>query len=217
MDDNDKARHLEERAARSRDLRKLSSGRGHRREDWLDPLSEPDDPPDELGLLDSQMSGHRWNGWSRLTCDEDYYAVCSCGWCSTDTGEVRAMLRQVKGHLDAVRAVRGWGPAARIAQASARAAQERDASRRKAGQERVRELYAAVKSQQGRLSQALGQSTDLLSASEEQADRLAVALEHAAAALAVMTEEIAGIHLGLEVGHKKAIDWIYGERLMKPT
>ncbi|HXZ72564.1 MAG TPA: hypothetical protein VEH31_17070 [Streptosporangiaceae bacterium] len=50
--------------------------------------------------------------------------------------------------------------------------------------EGIRELYAAAERQQRRLFQALGQSADLLSASEEQADRLVVALEHAAARVA---------------------------------
>ena len=50
--------------------------------------------------------------------------------------------------------------------------------------EGMRELYAAAERQQRRLFQALGQSADLLSASEEQADRLVVALEHAAARVA---------------------------------
>jgi hypothetical protein len=256
MDENARARALEERAARSRDLRKLSCGRGYRREDWSDPLIEPGElTEDEVGLLHSQVPGHRWNGWCRLTGDEDYYAVCPCGWCSTDTREISAMLRQVKDHLDGVRAVRGRDPAARAAQATRWDAHERDAGQRRARQERMRELYAAVESQQRRLSQALGQSTDLLSASEEHADRLVIALEHAAAgvapewakteapvrraetlqhwagrgrevrngivaaaaALAVMTEEIAGIHLGLETGQEEAIDWIYGERLIQPA
>jgi hypothetical protein len=50
--------------------------------------------------------------------------------------------------------------------------------------EGMRELYAAAERQQRRLFQALGQSADLLSASEKQADRLVVALEHAAARVA---------------------------------
>ena len=116
-------------------------------------------------------------------------------------------------------------------------------------------MYAAVDSQQGRLSQALEQSADLLSASEEQADRLVAVLEHAAArvapewakteasvrraetlrhgaararelrngivaaaaALVVIAEEIAGIHLGLGTGYQEAVDWIYGERLLQPS
>ena len=64
--------------------------------------------PDELGLLHSRVPGHRWNGWRRLTGDEGYYAACSCGWRSTETGYVSPMLRQVQEHLDAVRAVRSW-------------------------------------------------------------------------------------------------------------
>lgn len=253
MDENDKAGGLEEQATRSRDPRELSHGRGD--EDWPHPLAESSElTQDELGFLHSQVPGHRWNAWRRLTGAEEYYVACSCGWRSTDTGDVSTMLRQVKDHLDAVRAVRG-----RVRQTGPRApgrdGQERDASRRKAWQERTWELYAAVKSQQRRLSLTLGQSADLLSASEDQADRLVVALEHAtagvapewvrteasahragilqhraerarelrtgiaaaAAALAVIAEEIAGIHLGLETGREEAIDWIYGEQLIRPT
>ena len=51
-------------------------------------------------------------------------------------------------------------------------------------QDRMRELYAAVESQQRYLFQVLGQSVDLLSASEKQADHLVVAFEHAAAGVA---------------------------------
>jgi hypothetical protein len=50
--------------------------------------------------------------------------------------------------------------------------------------EGMRQLYAAAERQQRLLFQALGQSADLLSASEEQADRLVVAFEHAAARIA---------------------------------
>ena len=83
------------------------------------------------------------------------------------------MLGLVEDHLDAVRAVRGWGPARRTAQEPGRDEQER-----------TRELYAALENQQRRLSEALERSADLLSASEEQADRLLAALQHAAARVA---------------------------------
>ena len=48
----------------------------------------------------------------------------------------------------------------------------------------MRELDAAVQSQQQRLSRALEYSTDLLVETEDQADRLAAALAHAAARVA---------------------------------
>ena len=98
-----------------------------------------------------------------------------------------------------------------------------------------------------RLSRSVSHSADLLSAGAEQADRLVTELERGqsagtgasapsseivqhklerarelreaivagAAALAVITEEIAGI--SLETGREKAVDWIYGERLMQQT
>jgi len=256
MGENDKARALKEQAARPRDFRELSYVRGHWREDRPDPLSEPHElAPAELGLLHSQVPGHRWNGWRRLTGDEDYYAACSCGWRSTETGDLSPMLVQVKDHLDAIRALRGWRRAPRTAPAPRRAGHEGDGSQHELLHERTREMYAAVESQQGRLSQALGQSADLLSASADQAGRLVAVLEYAAArvapewvkteasvrraetlqhraerarelrngivaaeaALAVIAEEIAGIHLGLGTDHQEAVDRIYGERLLQPS
>jgi len=176
VDENDKASDPREQAARTR----RQPGFSH--VDWAGPLGEPDGlTQGELDLLHSQATGHRWHGWRRLTADEDYYAACSCGWRSTDTGSVSLMLRQVKEHLDAVWAIRGGRPPARAAPARG----EGDASwRGMRADERARELYAAVDHQQERLSQALGRSTDLLSASEEQADRLVAALEDAAGRIA---------------------------------
>jgi hypothetical protein len=239
VNENDKARALQERPARSGGRRELSRERGQ------DPLREPAGlTQDELGLLDSQLPGHRWNGWCRLTGDEGYYAACSCGWRSTDTGDVSPMLCQVKDHLDAVRRSRGWRPSAWA----------RDESGPGVGQgeivhlyKRARGLRATARGGQLRLSRSLGHSTDLLSASAEQADLLVTELERrqsartgpptsnaeimrhkverarelrkaivaAAAALAVITEEIAEIYPA--TGHDKAIDWIYGERLINPT
>lgn len=121
--------------------------------------------------------------------------------------------------------------------------------------ERARELYAAVESQRRRLSRALERSTDLLSASEEEADRLVAVLQHAAAraapervttvawvryaealqrradrarevrdhiaaaagAQAAVAEETALLNQDRETGRDKAVDWIYGERLLQPT
>ena len=254
MDENAGAREPEGETAATGRLSEFSYG--HRREDWPDPLREPYEPtPDELGLLYSQVPGHRWSGWRRLTGDEGYYAACSCGWRSTETGSVSPMLRQVQDHLDAVRAVRGWHPAPRTAQAPGRAGEEYKASQHELRPERARELYSAVENQQRRLSQALEHSTDLLSASEEQADHLAAVLQHAAAkvapewvrteaavrraealqrradrarevrdhivaaatAVAAIAEEIALLNQERETGHEKAVDWIYGERLLRPT
>jgi hypothetical protein len=183
MDENTRAREPQEQAAETRRQWELSYG--HRRQDWPDPLREPYEPAqDELDLLQCQVPGHRWNGWRRLTGDEDYFAACSCGWRSTETDYVSPMLRQVQEHLDAVRVVRGWRPAARTAQAPGLAGQQHDASQHPLREERMRELDVAVQSQQQRLSQALEHSTDLLAASEDQADRLAAALKHAAARVA---------------------------------
>ena len=182
MDGNAKARDLEEQSAITRQLSELSYGRS--RGDWPDPLREPCElAQDELDLLQSKVAGHRWDGWRRLTGDERYFAVCSCGWRSTQTGWVSPMLCQVKEHLDAVRAVRGWRPSTPATQAPAR--DERDASQREVRpDERTRELYASVESQQRRLSQVLEHSGDLLAASEDQAGRFVAVLEHAAAEVA---------------------------------
>jgi len=254
MDKDAMARKPEGQDAEARRRWELSYG--HRREDWPNPLREPYEPtPGELDLLHSQVPGHRWNSWRRLTGDEDYYAACSCGWRSTDTDSVSPMLHQVQDHLDAVRALRGWCPIPEKAQAPGRAGRERDVGRHELRHERTRELYAAAENQQRRLSQALEHSTDLLSASEEQADRLVVALQHAAAGvapewakteasvrraealqrradrarevrnhivaaaatLASIAEEVALLNQHRETGHEKAVDWIYGERLLEPT
>jgi len=243
--ENDKARAVGEQAARSRDLRDLSYGRG--RGDWPDPVAEPAElTQDEPSLLGSQVPGHRWNGWCRLTGDEDYYAACSCGWRGTATGDISAMLRQVKGHLKAVRQSRGWGRSAR-APGPDESGPGADRGEIAHLHERARELRATARGGQLRLSRSLSHSADLLLAGAGQADRLVAELERGqsartpasargaeivqhkverareltraivahTAALAVITKEIAGIYL--KNGHEKAIDWIYGERLIQPA
>ena len=183
MDENAKARDPAEQAAITRQLPGFSCR--YSREDWPDPLRELCEPAqDELDLLRSKVAGHRWNGWRRLTGDEGYFAACSCGWRSTETGSVSPMLRQVKEHFDVIWVVRGWRPATREARAPGRDERERDVGQREMRQERTRELYASVQSQQRRLSQALGHSGDPLSASGDQADRFVAVLEHAAAKVA---------------------------------
>jgi hypothetical protein len=175
MDENVKARDLQGQAARTRRL--CEPGYGPSRGDWPDSLTEPGElTPDELDLLQSHVPGHRWDGWRRLTGDEDYFAVCSCGWRSTETGQVSPMLRQVKDHLDAVRQSHGGRPST---PAPARDERGRDAGQGEilALHERAREVRASVQGQQMRLSQSLGHSTDLLSASADQADQLVAALE----------------------------------------
>lgn len=174
MDVNGKARDLQEQAARTSHVRKL--GTGYSWGDWRDSLIEPCEPtPDELELLQSQVAGHRWDGWRRLTGDEDYFAACSCGWRSSETGGVSPMLCQAKEHLAAVLQVRGGRPSTRV---PARDEGERDAGKREMRpDERPRELCVAVDGQQRRLSQSLRHSTDLLSACGAQADRLVAALE----------------------------------------
>ena len=182
MEENAKARDPEEQAVITRQRWELSYGR--RRENWPDPLPEgyvsareQFDPP--LG----KVSGHRCDGWRRMTADEGYSAACSCGWRSTETGQVSLMLGQVEEHLDAVLAVRGGRPPARAAQAPGR--KEREAGlRERRPDERTRELYALVESQQVRLSRALEHSADLVSASQGQAVRFVAMLEHAAARVA---------------------------------
>lgn len=170
MGENNRARRLEEQAADSRRLRQLGGGCAHG--DWPSPLAQPCElAQDEFELLYSQMAGHRWDGWRRLTGDEDYFAACSCGWRSADTGDLSPMLRQVKVHLDAVRRSRGLGPS------------QRPPARHEPGygissgkilalRERARQLCASVNGQQTRLSRSVAHSAELLSASAEQADHL---------------------------------------------
>ncbi len=178
MDENVRTRDPQEQAAITRQPWDLSLG------GRPDPLTEPcEQAQDELDLLHSQVPGHRWDGWHRLTGDEDYFAACSCGWRSTETGDLSPMLHQVKEHLDAVRAVRGLRPSPRTARAPGR--NDRSVGQRELRpDERTRELYASVQDQQRRLCQALEHSADLLSASQEQAERFVAVLEHAAAKVA---------------------------------
>jgi len=184
MDENAKARHPEEQVVTTGQPWDL--GHGHGREGWPDRLTEPCEPAhDVFGLLQGKVPGHRWDGWRRLTGNEGYFAACSCGWRSSETGCVNPVLCQVKEHLDAVGAVRGWRTSAPTAQTPGR--DERAHRADPPGMrpdERTRELYASVNNQQKRLSQALERSADLLSASQEQAERLVAALEHAAAKIA---------------------------------
>jgi hypothetical protein len=182
MEQNARAGDQREQSALTR--QRLELIHGHHAEDCPDPLPGPCEPArDELELLQGKVAGHRWDGWRRLTADEGYFAACSCGWRGTETGDVSPMLRQVKEHLDAVRAVRGGRPSTRTAPA-------RDRRERSAGQremrpdERTRELYASVQGQHRRLCQALEHSADLLAATQEQAGRLVAVLEHVAANVA---------------------------------
>lgn len=174
VDENDKARDLPERAAKTRHLSEL--GDGHRREDWLDFLPEACEPtPGQPGSLQTQVAGHRWHVGRCLSGDEDFSAACSCGWGCTQTGSVAAMLGQVKEHLAAVRELPGGRPSPRVPACSER---KRKASQRAIRpHQRARELRAAVAGQQMRLSQSLRHSTDLLSACAGQADRLVASLK----------------------------------------
>jgi hypothetical protein len=182
MEENAKARNPEEQAVITRQRWELSCG--HRREDWPSPLPEGYEPArGHFDLPLGKMPGHRCDGWRRMTGDEGYFAACSCGWRSTEMSHVSLMLRHVEDHLDAVRAVRGGRPSARAVQAPDRKEREVSLCERRPD-ERTRELYALVESQQVRLSRALEHSADLLSASQDQADRLVAVLEHAAARVA---------------------------------
>jgi len=184
MDENDKAGEPEEQADKTWYLWKWNYGRRH--EDWPDPLREPYEPTqDELDLLHSQVPGHRWNAWRCLTSDEAYFAACSCGWRSSETGYVSPMLGQVQDHLNAVRAMRGWGRTFSTAQAPHRDEQERDAGQRqmRAG-ECARELYASIEGQQQRLAQTAERFSNVLAADQKLADRRVAALEREAARVA---------------------------------
>jgi len=190
MDENAKARDPEEQAVTTGQPWELSHG--YRREEWPDRLTGPEPTHDEFEFPQIRVPGHRLDGWRRLTGDEGYFAACSCGWRSLETGCVNLMLCQVKEHLDAVGAVRGWRSPALTAQAPGRDERQRSAGQRgMRPDERTRELYASVENQQRRLSQALERSADLLSASQEQAERFVAALEHAAAKIAPATTFIA--------------------------
>jgi hypothetical protein len=182
MEENARVRDAQYQAVITGQRRELSCRR--RREDGPGPLREGYEPaPGEFDLPLGRMSGHRCDGWRRMTGDEGYFAACSCGWRSAETGHVSLMLSQVDEHLDAVRAVRGGRPSARAARAPGRDEREVGLGAMRPD-ERTRELYASVESQQARLSQALEHSADLVSASQDQAGRFVAVLEHAAARVA---------------------------------
>jgi len=145
MEENAKARDLEEQAVITRQGRELSYE--HRREDWPDQLPEGYEPArGEFDLPQGKVPGHRCDGWRRMTGDEGYSAACSCGWRSTETGHVSLVLRQIEDHLDAGRAVRGGRPSVRVVQAPGQDECEVGLSERRPD-ERTRELYASVESQ----------------------------------------------------------------------
>ena len=83
MEENAKARDPEEQAVITRQRWELSYGR--RREDRPGPLPEGYEPArDQFDPPLGKMSGHRCDGWRRMTGDEGYFAACSCGWRSTE-------------------------------------------------------------------------------------------------------------------------------------
>jgi len=180
MDETAKARDLEEQIARARQLGEP----GYEPvEGWRDPFGTSGLTQYELGLLHSQTAGHRWHAWRRLNGDQDYYfAACSCGWRSFEANSLGPVLGGVRDHLEGVRVSRGYRPAAPEAQVPAQDEREPGAGQHAMPPaERARELRAFVQSQQERLRQALERSGDLLSASEDQADRRVAGFEHAAA------------------------------------
>jgi len=179
MDETAKAKDLEEQVARARQLGELSHGPAG---GWGSLGASSGLTPYELGLLHSQMTGHRWHAWRRLDGGEDYFVACSCGWRSLQANSLAPVLGQVKDHLEGVRVSRGDRPSPRAAQAPAPDQREPDPGQRDMPPaQRARELHASVRGQQERLSQALERSTDLLSASEDQADRRVAEFGHAAA------------------------------------
>jgi len=181
MDETAKAKDLEEQVARARQLGELSH---EPVEGWPGSLEASSGlTPYELGLLQSQMMGHRWHAWRRLNGGgEDYFVACSCGWRSFQASSLVPVLGQVKDHLDGVRVSRGYRPSPWAAHAPALDQPGPGTGRREMPPaERIRELHAFVQGQQERLRQVLERSVDLLSASEDQADRRVAEFEHAAA------------------------------------
>ena len=75
----------------------MGPGDGPRREGLsLAPLAGSCEPGsyDELDLLRGKAARHPPLGWlRRLTGDEAYFAACSCGWRSTETGPVSPLGR----------------------------------------------------------------------------------------------------------------------------
>ena len=93
MDENAKARDLEEQATITR--QRMGPGYG-RQARGLSPAPAWENHANRrtrpVRLARGKAAGHRWDGWRRLTGDEGYFAACSCGWRSTETGCVSLML-----------------------------------------------------------------------------------------------------------------------------
>ena len=181
MDETAKAKDLAEQVATARQVGELSH---EPVEGWPDSLGVSSGlTPYELGLLHSQMMGHRWHAWRCLNGGgEEYFVACSCGWRSFQANSLAPVLGQVKDHLEGVRVSHGYRRSPWAAQAPAPGQLSSGAGQREMPPaERARELHAFVLGQQERLRQALERSVDLLSASEDQADRRVAELEYAAA------------------------------------
>jgi hypothetical protein len=187
------------------------------RSDWPGRFEEPYEPTqDDLSLLTSHIAGHDWHP---LTTYDGYLAACSCGWHSIETDFLGPTLRQVKDHLD-IRQAHGKQPPSPATPAPA--AGERD-TRQSEALARARELSASAQSSQDLLLQTMERSTALLSEGGvhaahreemlkrvkirasaqtvqglqrqlEQAKELRKRIAAAAAALAMIEEELAWVH-----------------------
>ncbi len=165
-------------------------------EGWRDPSeASPGLTQYELGLLHSQMAGHRWHAWRRLNGDEDYFAACSCGWRSTEADSLRPVLDQVKDHLEGVRVSRGYYPSPWAGKPPAR--DEEQADRRVAGLK-----HAATHGALERVkTRASAQRAEALQLQLDRAKELRKGIIAAAAALAAIAEEIAWINQDLQSRH----------------
>ena len=92
-----------------------------------------------------------------------------------------------------------------------------------ASEEQADRLVAALQHAAARVAPEWARTEGSVRRAEElqrRADRAREVCNHivaAAGALAAIAEEVALLNRGRETGHEKAVDWIYGERLMLPT
>ena len=189
MDETAKARDLEEQIARARQQDEESY---EPVEGWRNPSGTSSGLTQyELGMLYSQMAGHRWHAWRLLNGEEDhYFAACSCGWRSFEAHSLGLVLGDTRDHLDGVRVSHGYRRAASAAQVPDRGERESDAGQHEMRPgERAAELHASMERQQERLARTTEHFEEELAANREQADRRVAVLEREAERVAQERKE----------------------------
>ncbi len=198
MDETAGASDLDEQVARASQLTEPDY---EPVEGWRDPSGAwPGLTQYELGLLHSQMRGHRWHAWRRLNSDEDYFAACSCGWRSAEVDSLRPVLDQVKDHLEGVRVSRGYRPSPWAAKPPARDEREPGAGQPEMPPAELKHAATRVTPERARTS-APARRAEALQRQLDRAKELRKGIIAAAAALAAIAEETAWINQDLQSRH----------------